>query len=97
MDSTMIGILVTGAAGILGLIGTIYKSVRQRLTELEIEMYKRTTFADVRRTVEERMSPVKVEYQSLNRRIDELKAENNKINDKIDELLIICSKLSNGK
>ncbi len=88
---TIIGIAIAACVGVLGFLG---KSLYNRMDAVELEVYKRTSYGDVRRIVEDKMSPVKVEYMSLARRIDEIKSDQHKLNDKLDRLLVICTKLA---
>ena len=89
-----IGLAITISTAILGFLGWSHKNLKKGMDHMEIELYRRASFSDVRRIIEDKMSPVKVEYTSLARRMDELKTEHHKLNDKIDELLVICTKLA---
>lgn len=97
MELTAGSVVIAAVVGLLGLFGWSHKSIKDRLDLMEVELYKRPNFHDVRDMFKDKMAPFQSEYNSLTRRFDELKAENDKMNEKIDELLIICTKLSNQK
>ena len=94
MDLTLLGIIVTGGIATFSALGVLHRNLTRKIDLLEIELYKKASFGDVRRTIEDKMSPIKVEYHSLTRRFDELKQENDKMSDKLDELIVICTNLS---
>jgi hypothetical protein len=94
MELTSLSFIIASALGLTGLLGWSHKSIKSRLNQIEIELYKRPSFAEVRRTVEDKMSPFRVEYLSLSRRIDEVKTDQHKLNDKLDRLLVICSQIA---
>ena len=97
MEFTAGSLVIAAVVGLLGLFGWSHKSIKQRQDAMEIEVYKRTSFHDVREMFKDKMAPIYSEYNSLTRRFDELKSENDKMNEKIDELLIICTKLAHQK
>lgn len=90
----------TLVATLLGIFGWSHKALRQRISEMELELSKRPshndlelTKADIRATMVDKIAPIQVEYKALTRRIDDLQRENHKLNDKIDKLLVICTKM----
>lgn len=97
MEVSTVSAFVAAVLGLLGLAGWSHKSLRDSHKNLEIEIFKRPTFRDVRELFTDKMAPIQSEYNSLTRRFDELKQENDKMNVKIDELLLICTRLSNQK
>lgn len=85
---------IAALVGLSGALGFSHQSLRKRMTDMEIELYKRPTFGDSRRLISDKIEPVTVETKSIVRRIDELKAENQSMNEKIDRLLVLCTKLA---
>ena len=89
--------IIAAVTGMLGLFGWSHKSLRQRMTEMEIELHKKPNYSDARTIMADKIAPLQVEYHSLTRRLDDLQRENHKINDKMDKLLIICTELAHAK
>lgn len=90
---TIIITIITLTATLLGVFGWSHKALRQRITDMEIELAKRPSHENARLIVEDKLAPFQVSYQALTRRIDDLQRESYKLNDKIDKLLVICTEM----
>lgn len=85
---------ITGILGIVGLFGWSHKSLKDRITNMEIEILKRPDYSDLRRYIGDKLAPMHVEFGGLSSRMDELRQENDKLNEKLDEILVLCTKLA---
>jgi hypothetical protein len=89
--------IIAAVTGLLGIFGWSHKSLRQRMSEMEMELHKKPSSNEIRLLMADKLAPIQVEYSSLTRRMDDVQAENRKINDKMDKLLVLCSKLVHEK
>ena len=94
---TLVISFIAAITALLGIFGWSHKSLRQRITDMEMQSLKNPTFSDVRLIMSDKIAPIQVEYNSIIKTMDELKSENHKLNDKMDRLLVICTKLTHEK
>ena len=89
--------IIAGITAIAGLFGWSHRGLRNRMTDMEIDLYKKPSRGEIRTLMTDKIRPIEVEYTSLSRRIDELKKEHHKMSDKIDKILVICSRIAHER
>jgi hypothetical protein len=78
----------------IGLFGWSHSALKRRMDVIEMQLNRKLEMDDVRLTIEDKLAPYKVEYESLSRRLDEIREDQQQLNKNVEHLIRMCAKLT---